>query len=402
MSRFLLHINLQDQKMFNDIPLSKEYQNLLNRNDASGLMYSFHDNHYAEMQAINFDLAYLKAKSESQPSLPCTEPKTLALSNYMSHDDMVCLLDLLADRYANHAKSADDLETVIYSNINNYDFKAMNILIKAQVDFLDLYFEIERSSTRHNIKKYLTEKTGIAHYISEFKNGFIIRLHDTNSLHEVQRRIQYLKHFKCKEETLRIVELELAVDFYRFKHRALITALLKSIRLPSTAENFRVFKDQLGVFTPIPSAPISLMRKLKNGYNIGINRKDADEYWHLYVKTTDNNKQPLPKAEWRVRAEKNIKHNFLNKMDNRLVNLKRILLDGFKGLNFTQLSTNAPQELKQSYKDLVKPFGMEQENYYDKSRHKRALAECIEKNTALNQLVSNAVHNLLRNFTVNA
>lgn len=371
----------------NDITLSPEFISLMKKLDHTyDKVKLYSDEYYSNILAISFELALLKAQSEHL---------LIPFENEGKYT-----LESLQKRYMDNAKSADNLETIIYSNINNYDFKLMSIRIKAQVDFLDLYFEIGKSSTRHDIKKYLTEKTGVTHYISEYRNGFIIRLHDMKSMNELQRRIQYLHHFDCNDDSFRIMEIELAVDFYRFKHRALVTALLKSIRLPRTAENFRVFKNQIGVFTPIPTAPLTLMQKLENGYNIGINRKDADEYWHLYVKTTDNNKHPLPKAEWRVRAEKNIKDNVLNKMDNRLINLKRVLLNGFKGLNFTQLRTKAPQELKESYKDSVKPFGIEREIYYNKSRHKRALAEYIEKNTALNQLVSNAVHNLLRNFTI--
>lgn len=400
MSRFLLHTNSRGQQMFNEIQLSNEYQNLLNRIDALDLLYPFHNNHYAEMQEINFDFAYLKAKSEREPFLPYPTSKVLALSTHTSHEEMISLLDSLANDYSENTKSADDLETVIYSNINNYDFKAMNIRVKAQVDFLDLYFEIGRSTTRHDIKKYLTEKTGITHYISEYMNGFIIRIHDMNSLKELQHRIHYLRNYELNLSSLRVMEIELAIDFYRFKHKALVTALFKSLRLPHTTKNFRVFKNQLGVFTPIPTTPISMMSKLDNDYNVGINHKFADEYWHLYVKMTDNNKQLLPDNQWRIRTEKNIKHNVLSKMDNRLINLKRIILDGFKGLSFTQLGIHAPQDFKNSYKDMVKPFGLEQKIYYDKSRHKRKLSKHVEKNTALNQLVSNSVHNLLRNFTI--
>ncbi|MBI1410828.1 hypothetical protein [Acinetobacter baumannii] len=304
----------------------------------------------------------------------------------------------LCSRYADNAKQADQLETVIFSDIHSYDFKAMNIRIKAQVDFIDLYFEIAKTSTRHDIKKFLTEKTGITHYISEYETGFIIRLHDMNSLNVLQRRISYLRHFECKIDSLKIMEIELAIDFYNFKHRALTTALLKSIRLPSTVENLRVYKSQLGIFTPIPSTPHSMFRKLESGYNIGINHRDADEYWHLYVKTTDCNKQPLPKNEWRIRAEKNIKRNILNKMDNRLTNIKRVLLDGFKGLSFTELKKDAPLNQQGSYRNCVKLFGAEQKMYYDKNRHKRKLAQYIRKNSALNQLISQAVNNLVRQF----
>ena len=304
----------------------------------------------------------------------------------------------LCSRYADNAKQADQLETVIFSDIHSYDFKAMNIRIKAQVDFIDLYFEIAKTSTRHDIKKFLTEKTGITHYISEYETGFIIRLHDMNSLSVLQRRISYLRHFEYKIDSLKIMEIELAIDFYNFKHRALTTALLKSIRLPSTVENLRVYKSQLGVFTPIPNTPYSMFGKLENGYNIGINHRDADEYWHLYVKTTDCNKQPLPKNEWRVRAEKNIKRNILNKMDNRLTNIKRVLLDGFKGLSFTQLKANSSKQLIEEYKNTVRAFGTEIPTYYDKSRHKKNLSESMKTHGELNQLISTAVNNLVRNF----
>lgn len=306
----------------------------------------------------------------------------------------------LCSRYADNANQADQLETVIFSDIHSYDFKAMNIQIKAQVDFIDLYFEIGKTSTRHDIKKFLTEKTGITHYISEYETGFIIRLHDMNSLSALRRRISYLRHFECKINSFKIMQIELAIDFYNFKHRALTTALFKSIRLPSTVENLRVYKSQLGVFTPIPSTPHSMFRKLENCYNIGINHRDADEYWHLYVKTTDCNKQPLPENAWRIRAEKNIKSNVLNQMDNRLTNIKRVLLNGFKGLSFTQLKANSSKQLIEEYKNTVRAFGTETPTYYDKNRHKNNLPESMRKHGELNQLVSSAVHNLVRNFTI--
>lgn len=308
-------------------------------------------------------------------------------------------LDICA-RYEDNAKQADELKTVIFSDIHSYDFKAMNIQLKAQVDFIDLYFEIGKTRTRHDIKKFLTEKTGITHYIAEYQAGFIIRLHDMNSFNVLRRRISYLKHFECNFDSFKIMEIELAIDFYNFKHRALTTALFKSIRLPSTVENLRVYKSQLGIFTPIPSTPHSMFRKLENGYNIGINHRNADEYWHLYVKTTDCNKRPLPKNKWRIRAEKNIKRNILNQMNNRLSNIKRVLLDGFKGLSFTQLTANSSKQLTNEYKNTVRAFGTEIPTHYDKNRHKKNLSESMKTHGELNQLVSSAVHNLVRNFTI--
>ena len=141
-----------------------------------------------------------------------------------------------------------------------------------------------------------------------------------------------------------------------------------------------------------------MFRKLESGYNIGINHRDADEYWHLYVKTTDCNKQPLPKNEWRIRAEKNIKRNVLNQMDNQLTNIKRVLLVGFKGFNFTQLKANSSKQLNEEYKNTVRAFGTEIQTYYDKYRHKKNLPESMKTHGELNQLISTAVNNLTRNF----
>ncbi|UJA03052.1 hypothetical protein F9230_01000 [Acinetobacter johnsonii] len=385
--------------MMNKHSFSQKCHNLIERLNHLDFVDPFSAEYYKEMKAIEFEMSLLD-KVEHAPNTAIKMPNFVEVHADISEQNLISVLNLLTERYSTNAKSAEDLETLIYSNINNYDFKAMKIKVKAQVDFLDLYFEIGKASTRHDIKKYLTEKTGVTHYISEHRNGFIIRLHDMNSMHQLQRRIQYLNHFDCEIDSILFMEMELAIDFYQFKHRALATALFKSIRLPSSTNNFRVFKSKSGVFTPIPNDPLTMISKLNASYNIGINHRSADEYWHLYVKTTDHNKQSLPQIDWRIRAEKNIKSNVLAQMDNRLLNVRQILNKGFTGLSFTQLKKTAPLDMKAKYKDSVKAFGQEQEIYYDKSRHKRTLPEHIEKNTALNQLISNAVQNLLRNFTI--
>lgn len=142
----------------NDIQLSSEYKKLMIAIDHLGLIDPCHDDYYKEMQAINFEVAFLKAKSERPPLLPSTASQVLSLSIYTPHDEMIDLMNSLTQIYAKNAQSADDFETVIYSSINNYDFKAMKIKVKAQVDFLDLYFEISKPSTRHDIKNVSNRK----------------------------------------------------------------------------------------------------------------------------------------------------------------------------------------------------------------------------------------------------
>lgn len=380
--------------MNNLTALSVEHQKLIDRLDQLDFVDPFSKYYYEEMKDIESEILRLKTRTVCKP----VEKRNLSLNIHTSNDELDLIIESMKLLYANNAKNADQMETKIFSNIHSYDFKAMNIKIKACLDFVDIYFQVEKLCTRHDIKKYLTEKTKIRHFIKESGDGYIIRLHDMNSIHSINKRLMYLNHFGLEKHSLAITEMEVAVDFYGYKHLALITALLKSLKLPNNTENLRIFKTQTGVFTPIPSDPIVLHSKIGDGYNIGINHKLADEYWHLYRKQTDHNGQSLPEAEWRVRAEKNVKVNVLSKMDNRLVNFKRVLLDCFKGIRFTQLKKSTDVEAKQLYADTVGAFGIESLVYRDANRNCRTLAKAIEKNTDLNKLAQNAICNLAKNF----
>lgn len=371
-----------------------ECQNLIERLERLDFVDPFSPYYFNEIKAIESEIFRLKTRS----SCNTVTKKNLSVGIHTTKDELNLIIEEMKLRYVNNAKDADQMETKIFSNIHSYDFKAMNIKIKASLDFLDIYFQVEKSCTRHDIKKYLTEKTKIRHFIKESDSGYIIRLHDMNSIHAINQRIIHLNHFGLVKTSLTITEMEVALDFYGYKHIALITALFKAIKLPNYANNLRVFKKQTGVFTPIPSNPLNLHSKIDDGYNIGINHKLADEYWHLYQKQTDHNGQPLPEVEWRIRAEKNVKVKVLVKLDNRLLNLKRVLLDCFKGIRFTQLKKDAVKQTKQLYDDKVEAYGAEKVAYLDASRNLRKLHPQIKMNTELNKLVVNAVCNLAKNF----
>ena len=349
---------------------------------------------HAKLNEIRFKLNLLKVRSGR-----CEESSREGGLSF-NVGDVVSLntWNALEQRYAENAEQADDLETKIYSNINSYDFKAMNIKVRARVDFLDIYFEIAKPSTRHDIKKFLTEKTKVKHYIKDSIKGYVIRLHDMNSLKLLRERLRHLDYFGLLDESMKIVELEVALDFYGYRHLGLATALLKSVRLPSTTNNFRLFKAQTGVFTPIPVNPVVLYRKLKNGFNIGINHRLADEYWHIYQKQTDQNGTPLKESEWRIRAEKNIKVLVLTGLNNSYSNIRQLLLDGFKGLRFTHLKAEASSHQMDAYMNKIDVYGMEKESYFDSHRNLRKLHRDIEMNADLNRLVVNAVCNLAKSF----
>lgn len=376
------------------LKIGNEYQALMNRLSQIDEEKLTATDFYCKLNEIRFELNLLKARSNRCEESSSDNGLSFHVGDVVSFDKWKAL----EQRYAENAKQADELETKIYSNINSYDFKAMNIKIRARVDFLDLYFEITKISNRHDIKKFLTEKTGIKHYIKESSNGYVIRLHDMNSLKLLNERLRCLDHFGLLHQSVKIVELEVALDFYGYKHLGLATALLKSVRLPSNANNFRVFKTQTGVFIPIPVNPIVLHRKLKDGFNIGINHRLADEYWHIYQKQTDQNGTPLKESEWRVRAEKNIKAPVLTRLNNSFSNIRRLLLESFKGLRFTHLKAEASCYQMGLYMNKIDIYGMEKEPYLDSHRNLRALSPDIEMNAELNRLVVNAVCNLAKNF----
>ncbi|MCX0340155.1 hypothetical protein [Acinetobacter radioresistens] len=168
----------------NSSSLTLEGQKLIERLDQLDFVDPFSLCYFNEIKAIEREIQNLKKKVK----ITRMAQQVLTVHATTSREELDLTLEAIRLRYTENAKQADDLETKIYSNINSYDFKAMNIKIRARVDFLDLYFEITKASSRHDIKKFLTEKTGIKHYIKERLNGYVIRLHDMNSLKLLNER----------------------------------------------------------------------------------------------------------------------------------------------------------------------------------------------------------------------
>lgn len=375
-------------------PINQECQKLIERLERLDFIDPFSQYYFNEIKDIESEIFRLNTRSICNTATK----KSLCVGIYTTNNELNLIIQEMMLRYANNTKIADEMETKIFSNIHSYDFKAMNIKIRARVDFLDIYLEITKISNRHDIKKFLTEKTGIRHYIKESLNGYVIRLHDMNSLKLLNERMKCLDHFGLIHKSMKIVELEVALDFYGYKHLGLVTALLKSLRLPSAADNFRIFKAQTGVFTPIPVSPIVLCRKLEEGFNVGINHRLADEYWHIYQKQTDQNGTPLKESEWRIRAEKNIKAPVLTRSNNSFSHIRQLLLECFSGLRFTQLNHVADSRFREEYSNRVQVYGMVKEPCFDSHRNLRRLIPDIGINAGLNRLVVNAVCNLAKNF----
>lgn len=309
----------------------------------------------------------------------------------------------MSHRYADNAKSADDFEAEIYSDIHSYELLAMGINIKTVIDFLDLKFEVTKPTTRSLIKKYLTEKTGTRYYISNDErdivqdgNIFTMRVHDIRTKKDLQRIIKCLEHYGVSFDQIKVDRIEVAIDFYGAKSKALLIALFKSLAYVEGSGNERIYKNNVGKFIPIPNQPIRLLAQLEDGYCIGVNPNSSVIYYRLYYKMTDK-KQNLPEQEHRLRAEVNCAVSVLG-TDDHLSNLPEIIQSAFGQMKLTKLNRDATEEDKKLYRDSVAMFGLRREQYYSKSRHKRGLSEVLTKNGELNKTISKKVSNLKRNF----
>lgn len=331
------------------------------------------------------------------------ERNIITVSPRISNKDLEQHLLEMRHRYAENAKHADDFETAIYSDIHSYELQAMQIKVETVIDFIDLKFEVSTPTTRSLIKKYLTEKTGTRYYIADDESDivqdghvFTIRVHDIKTKKDLYKIIKCLAHYGVSFENVKVQRIEVAIDFYGAKSKALLIALFKSLSYAEHSRNERIYKKDIGKFISIPDQPVRLLAKLEDGYCIGVNPKDSLIYYRLYNKTTDK-QQSLPEHERRLRAEVNCAVSALG-TDDSLSNLEEIIRCTFGQMKFTKLNRNASMEDKKLYRNSIAMFGLRREQYYSKNRHKRELEESVTKNGELNKIISKKVSNLKRNF----
>ncbi|MBF6955406.1 hypothetical protein M9Y34_16650 [Acinetobacter baumannii] len=357
--------------------------------------------------------------------------KFLTVSDKTRTQDMNALLDAYQKRVQVNADAWARVEAEFLSNISSYCFdkhmefkndllkekgyliKFTPIKIKAVIDWLDLTFEVNPSkctfaykpNARSLIKSFLTLKTGTRHYVKADESDiaqehltFTIRLHDIKNKNDVLKIAELLtRQYDADISQMKIVNIELSLDFYHAPSKALLSALHKSLRYQTTADNFRIYKfvkeDIRNKFNPVPHAPSMLLKRFNHDWCLGVNPKGSPLCYRLYVKTTDSNKQPLPLEEHRLRVEVTLNNSKFEVKDHSIGNLANIIKKGFKFLSFTRLNSHPPSKLKEYYEELIQPFGKET------IKHKKGSLEGgIQPYSELNRIVSKAVFNLSRNF----
>ena len=361
--------------------------------------------------------------------------RPLTFSERTGITELHTFLDAYQRRLEINADVAETLEAEIYSNISSYSFeKHMDfknpelhengysihfkpIQIKAVIDWLDLYFEVDPSrcsfahkpNARSYIKSFLTMKTGKKHYVKHDESDinqdgliFTVRLHDIKSKADLLMIADLLeKQYGAEILRMKIRNIELSLDFYNANNRGLLSALHKSLRYQATADNFRIYKyvieDIRNKFNPIPHSPLILLKRFNQDWCLGVNPKGSPLCYRLYVKTTDSNKQPLPKEKHRLRVEVTLDQAILKDTDCSIGNLKNIIKQGFKFLTFTELDKKASEALKKSYDEVIKPYGKEQ-TAINVNRNKRTLRDGVKTYAELNSIVSKAIFNFYRKF----
>lgn len=209
------------------------------------------------------------------------------------------------------------------------------------------------------------------------------------------------KQYGAETHRMKIRNIELSLDFYNANNRGLLSALHKSLRYQATADNFRIYKyvreDIRNKFNPIPHSPLMLLKRFNHDWCLGVNPKGSPLCYRLYVKTTDSNRQPLPTEDHRLRVEVTLDQTILKNTDFSIKNLQNIIKQGFKFLTFTELDKAVTNAFKESYDEIIKPYGKEQKAR-NVNRNKRSLQDGIKTHAELNSIVSKAIFNLCRKF----
>lgn len=293
------------------------------------------------------------------------------------------------------------------AELNKY-FTIRKPKVTACIDWLKLEFTVDSmykfghpTKPFQDIRKFLKDH-GINDnaYVEQSQvnpRTFTFDIHDIASLKQIDAILGLLRE-EYDATDMKIVTLELSLDFWNMKAKPLLLALAKSVRVGSsiTDKDFRVYLGKKQ-FRVMPNNPRKAMKYINQGYTIGIGHRDNDDvYIRLYFKTKDQNKN-LPTERHRARVEVNLSGQVLADLGNDADNLKHLINEGFGHLRFTKLNDGVTAVEARHYRERIELFGQEKQ-IISKSRNKRDLPDLIRTHAELNKTASKAVSNLSRNF----
>lgn len=384
---------------------------------SDGLHYCGNDD---KADALDAELDFLLEGGDS-PTIQFNS--SISINSQTPHKDVLVIMSDLERR---HKHSVKQLRNKL-CDLGQYDHLS-DIKVQACIDFIDVKFTTTEPHNRSDIKKYLTEKTGIKHFIktadesddvlSDEKNNnindsvgttFIIRLHDVENLKMLTERIDHLKHYNVNLDP-EIVRVERAIDFYNVPQEMRI-ALFKAVKL-SEANNCRFYYED-GTTKGKVLSIFDDKHDIIDGNTIYINDKDSDHSYRIYFKTTDFNGLPLRIEEYRVRFEETYSGDALLKLNGgqpvKIRDFATVIKGMSKALSFTKLKDNAFPYFRSGYRDIAAPYALKKEtkqglNGIKKTRRNngnvRPLSKYLVTYTEFNQIVAKSQHKLAAKFLI--
>jgi hypothetical protein len=188
-------------------------------------------------------------------------------------------------------------------NYSQYDFRAV-------VDWIELEIQTEQPTHFDAIRRRIWPS-----YVKEIdpapkgKSATIFRftIYDPANWHDVLQTIDTIAQTFSLAKPFKVVGIEVALDAYgrgEVTSEELASVAAHFAKFTThTHENRRIYRETLdGVFA-LPLDFAVVVTHLVAGWQIGVGDKLSDCYQHIYFKTTDHNKRPLPVNLHRARIE---------------------------------------------------------------------------------------------------
>lgn len=156
---------------------------------------------------------------------------------------------------------------------------------------------------------------------------FSFRIHDPHKFADVRTVLARLEQTFPFALVPSVTAVEIAIDNYS-KGAEQVADWYYGLSVVAHKTNHRLYRDFKGSGMAIPRRRDALIRRIADGYQIGIGDKNADLYQHAYYKQTDHNKQPLTDLEHRARIEITLRRG----------NLPSVTLDDWENFKFEQLA----------------------------------------------------------------
>lgn len=361
----------------------------------------------------------IKFRQTEKPKL--TKPKVITLETHVA--EVNASLEALQKSVTIQAslREAEKIEAKATS-IDSYSFKKLEFnnsklnefftirkpKVTAVIDWLKLQMTVSPTySFSHPSKKFqdvrkflklhgINNNARVDQSLTD-ERIFTFDMHDVASGEHFKRVIALLES-EYGATNMKIVVLELSLDFWHVGAGPLLLALAKSVRADTTvsSKDFRIYRGK-GQFRVMPKSPHTAMRYINEGYTIGVGHRDNDDvYIRLYFKTKDQNKN-LPTEQHCMRVEVNLSGQLLADLGNDADNLKHLVNGGFGYLRFTKLNDGVTAAEARHYRERIELFGQEKQ-IISRSRNKRDLPDFIRTHAELNKTASKAVCNFSRNF----